>query len=516
MTTITASMPGTAVRRRKGGGSGRSSSRGILLCFATGCLLVIAVLVLSLVISVPDDNVAIAADDSSGAGDLAKNNEVAAAAGATTADGGQSHSSIQELFHSYNISSIRTGLSRAVQTERKQLQRALKHLNQGGLPPRLQNLRDRHAVVGERLSEIQDGIETVEEVLHGHNQKIPRNGGDPNEQHQQHQARDEEPPMEMNEILKYLEDWIQSMHETLQEHKHAGYEGIWQAYHDLVVKTLYPWDQEYLRRMPKRRDDGSIFLSIATYRDENCFNTVYQAFKKAKNPDKLFVGIVQQNCHHDCKSGVLADLSKKDVPPDDDCEAKFCETEMGKPICDNKQVRVLNIDESDSLGPYAARYFASKLWYGENWFMQTDAHMTFRMHWDSMSVEMLNKAPSKKPIISHYPPAHTINLETLNPKVPAARICGPVFTSDTISAQIIRLEGGGQDRERQEYPAFAPFTAAGYFCAHADFLSEVPFDPFLPWIFMGEEIIMSTRLWTAGYDIFSPTEPVVGHIYVRR
>ena len=49
-----------------------------------------------------------------------------------------------------------------------------------------------------------------------------------------------------------------------------------------------------------------------------------------------------------------------------------------------------------------------------------------------------------------------------------------------------------------------------------DFLREVPFDPFLPWIFMGEEIIMSTRLWTAGYDIFSPSRSVVGHIYVRR
>lgn len=45
---------------------------------------------------------------------------------------------------------------------------------------------------------------------------------------------------------------------------------------------------------------------------------------------------------------------------------------------------------------------------------------------------------------------------------------------------------------------------------------SVPFDPFLPWIFMGEEIIMSTRLWTSGYDIFSPSQAVVGHIYVRR
>ena len=79
------------------------------------------------------------------------------------------------------------------------------------------------------------------------------------------------------------------------------------------------------------------------------------------------------------------------------------------------------------------------------------------------------------------------------------------------------LEGGGVwDDAQLEYPAFAPFTAAGYFVAHSDFLHEVPFDPFLPWIFMGEEIIMSTRLWTSGYDIFSPTRSVVGHMYVRR
>ena len=35
-------------------------------------------------------------------------------------------------------------------------------------------------------------------------------------------------------------------------------------------------------------------------------------------------------------------------------------------------------------------------------------------------------------------------------------------------------------------------------------------------IFMGEEISMSARLWTSGYDIFSPTINVLNHYYVRR
>jgi|UPI000581A66B [Skp1-protein]-hydroxyproline N-acetylglucosaminyltransferase len=391
-------------------------------------------------------------------------------------------------------------LKTVVAHKREQISAALKTLTEGNLPNRLRTLRQKHEIIGERLAEVKAGTETVEEILHGHDMS--------------HHATDQ-PPMELKEIIEYLDHWIHQLHETLVEAKHATFEGIWQAYHDLAVKTLYPWDREYLRRMPPRRDDGSIFLSVATYRDENCFNTVYKAYEKAKNPEKLFIGLTQQNCHQDCKSGVLSNLSMVEVPPDDDCYQKFCDTDLGQPFCANSQLRVLNIDEPESLGPYAARYFTSKLWYGEQWYMQIDAHMTFANHWDSISVDMLNKAPSSKPILSHYPPSHLVDLDKRTDRA-GARLCGPVFATSDLESQIIRLEGAGYDPQQLEYPAFAPFTAAGYFVAHSNFLREVPFDPFLPWIFMGEEIIMSTRLWTAGYDIFSPSRSVVGHMYVRR
>ena len=41
----------------------------------------------------------------------------------------------------------------------------------------------------------------------------------------------------------------------------------------------------------------------------------------------------------------------------------------------------------------------------------------------------------------------------------------------------------------------------------------MPFDPFLPWVFMGEEILFGARLWTHGWDLFSPTTNVIGHQY---
>ena len=313
-------------------------------------------------------------------------------------------------------------LRATVVSKRKQLRSALESLTSQHMPMRVYKLRENNEIVGERLSEIKAGTETVEELLHGvsdHSNK---------------------PPMTLEEITKYLQDWIHLLHDTLVEAKHSTYQGIWQSYHDLAVKTLYPWDREYLQRMPPRRDDGSIFLSLATYRDENCLNTVSWAYEKAKYPDKLFIGLIQQNCHADCISGILEGGKTESVEPDQDCYKAFCETENGKRHCEAGRVRLLDIDEPESLGPYAARYFASKLWYGEQWFMQTDAHMTFAQDWDAISVEMLNKAPSKKPVLSHYPPGHTSNLEKMAGK-PASRLCGPVFATSDLESQIIRLEG---------------------------------------------------------------------------
>lgn len=397
--------------------------------------------------------------------------------------------------------SLLTAVQQKYENRFKKIQKALETLTDGKLPARLRELRDKHQIVGERLQEVRAGTETVQEILHGHDMS--------------HHSSNK-PPMEIAEIKEFLESWIDQLHETLVECKRCNFEGIWQAYHDLVVKTLYPWDRKYLSRMPTRREDGSIFLSISSYRDEKCFDTIYNAYAKSNNPQNLYVGLVQQNCHKDCRSGFLEDLKMISVPPDDNCYELFCDTELGKSICGRQQVRLLDIDEPESLGPYGARYFASKLWHGEQWFMQTDAHMTFADNWDKTSLDMLKNAPSTKPILSHYPISAKSDLTDMKNK-PASRVCGSIFAGSDLESQIIRLEDSAvYDKKKLHHPAFAPFVAAGYFVAHSDFLREVPFDPFLPWIFMGEEIIMSSRLWTAGYDIFSPSESVVGHIYERR
>jgi len=316
----------------------------------------------------------------------------------------------------------------------------------------------------------------------------------------------------IEEVISFLSDWIHTLEHKLVALQGHDYTEIWEAYYQHAKGALIPWDDTYLtQRMPLRRKDGSIFLSLASFRDENCPNTLHEAYTKAAQPKLLFVGLVQQNCYDHCHSGVQAQGGTVSIPPDDDCYDIFCKAHPS--YCQN--VRLLPMTENESLGPYAARFFASKLWWGESWYMQIDAHTLFVQNWDSSSIDMLHQAPSEKPVISHYPPGHKMDL-TAQALKPGGRLCGPTFATNPTENQMIRLEGLGRyDRTKIDIPRFAPFVAAGYFLAHSDFLREVPFDPLLPWIFMGEEIIMSTRLWTSGYDIFSPSHAVVSHIYKR-
>lgn len=105
-------------------------------------------------------------------------------------------------------------LRSSVRHKQELLSKALDSLSTSQLPPRLRDLRDKHEVVGERLTEIKAGKETVQEILHAVSNK---------------NVVSDKPPMELDEIIDYLTNWIHTLHDTLGEHKRATYEGIWQA-----------------------------------------------------------------------------------------------------------------------------------------------------------------------------------------------------------------------------------------------------------------------------------------------
>lgn len=325
-------------------------------------------------------------------------------------------------------------------------------------------------------------------------------------------------PPTLDEVRKNMTLYLHTLHRRLASL--AGplvdAESVWDAYLDVTKKMPMTWDDENKHRAPKQKNDNSIFVSLGTYRDPYCPMTIKSLYAQAKYPEKLFVGLLQQNCFEKkCRTGVLVGGKVEDMDSDVDCYKEFCKSPEGQRsnACNTGQIRLFNVNESESLGPYMARYLGGKFYQGEQYYLQIDSHSEFVQDWDAKLVKMVEDAPAKKPVISTYPPDSTFNWkDTIG-----FRMCDSEFAAAQIEWQIVRLGSSmAFDHFAPKVPAYAPFVAAGFFFCEGKFLHEVPFDPFLPWIFMGEEISMSARLWTAGYDIFSPTINVLNHYYVRR
>lgn len=228
----------------------------------------------------------------------------------------------------------------------------------------------------------------------------------------------------------------------------------------------------------------TIFVSIASYRDPDCRNTVRDLFDKATYPERIVIGICLQI-----------------VPgEDEDCRVS---TER------QQQLRLIEIHASESRGACWARSRIQKLWRGEDYYFQVDSHMRFVAGWDEKLITMVEKCPSEKPVLSTYPLEFTPpdqfapdNLVTIRPKG---------FDDDGVLTQYSWLTPLDK---APEHPAPAPFISAGMLFASGKIVAEVPYDPYL--YFTGEEITLGARLWTSGWEIYCPNKVIAYHNYIKQ
>mmetsp|Transcript_20916 Transcript_20916/g.83355 ORF Transcript_20916/g.83355 Transcript_20916/m.83355 type:complete len:374 (-) Transcript_20916:184-1305(-) len=268
-------------------------------------------------------------------------------------------------------------------------------------------------------------------------------------------------------------------------------------------------------------------------------------YDTAAEPEHVSVGVVQQNCDEHqhrafgCFTAVMPeDMKVHETTADIDCADAFCERrpDTCARLKERGGLRVLRFNESETFGPVFGRYLGSLLWFGEEYYAQVDAHTTFAAGWDAMLREDYALAPSPKAVFSHYPPSGPQKPE---PKAdggpypwegaPGPCMCDAAFAEYDIvrigamqrypfketSPPGCRPKDADSTTRCRRVPRFAPYVGAGFVFANASFLLDVPFDPFLPFIFMGEEIDFATRLWTAGWDIFCPPRSVLAHAYLR-
>ncbi len=232
----------------------------------------------------------------------------------------------------------------------------------------------------------------------------------------------------------------------------------------------------------------TIFVSIASYRDNECSLTLDTLFGNAKYPHRIFVGICEQN-----KEGIL----------DETCITN-------KLLIYHNNIRIIKLDHKKAKGPTYARYHCSKLWRGEQYFLQIDSHTFFNKNWDTDLIEMITQIKtdpneSLKPVLSVYPPSKD-----------QMSISGfPEMDSCIIKNNIPTLYCGWSDESNKPKRSNKPWAAAGFMFLESDFLYSVPFDPNLSHLFQLEETLFSARLFTNGYDFYTPNKKVAYHHYNR-
>eukprot|EP00929_Paragymnodinium_shiwhaense_P104241 TRINITY_DN68448_c0_g1_i1.p1 TRINITY_DN68448_c0_g1~~TRINITY_DN68448_c0_g1_i1.p1 ORF type:complete len:706 (+),score=133.09 TRINITY_DN68448_c0_g1_i1:113-2230(+) len=310
---------------------------------------------------------------------------------------------------------------------------------------------------------------------------------------------------------------------------------VWSSFAETMEAALDDPELHLKEKMPLPRTDDSIFLSISSYRDDNCPFTVRKAFERADHPEKLSVGVVQINC--EAQQGCMwatgwAQTRRIIARPgaDVDCLRGFCASPLGKPHCEAGRVRILRLPESMALGPFFTRYLNEKLWRRETFYMQVDAHISFRQGWDTEIIDQMRRTPSfPNSVISNYPPGGSPKRNDPWPKAqadeyrhPPNALCETSF-EDVEGRTTMRMQHSGRDLSSKALsqhdvrtPRRSGFVAAGFFITHASYMQHLTFDPFMPWLFMGEEACLAVRFWTNGFDIYAPTVDVVSHEYVRK
>ncbi len=247
----------------------------------------------------------------------------------------------------------------------------------------------------------------------------------------------------------------------------------------------------------------SIFVSIPSYRDSEAQHTIACLFEQARWPGRVFVGV-----YHQVKC------------PEDDGVFR-----VASPLPDN--VRSMVVDADEATGPCKARHvIQTQLYRGEDYVLSLDSHMRLVQHWDEICIAELAKCPvPDRAILTCYPPPYELpsrsedeheDTSTWRDALLSLDARPPYLDFGTFGSEgMLRFRGRLLTAPRAE-PLPCCFWVSGFSFSSGSVAREVIYDPNLPFLFFGEETLMSARLWTAGYDFFCLGRVVCYHLWERK
>jgi hypothetical protein len=265
--------------------------------------------------------------------------------------------------------------------------------------------------------------------------------------------------------------------------------------------------------------ENTIFVQIASYRDNQLIPTLLDLHTHAANPQNLHVTVAWQHGPEDTIEDLIKDYAFSIIEHQEtfsDEIKKIRKIENDKLIYlsfDGSFIRFIDIHYNDTLGACWARNKIQQYYENEKYTLQLDSHHRFVDNWDTLCIDMVEslRYKSKKPVLTSY-------VSSFDPENdPAGRINEPwKMDFDRFipeGAVFFRPSTIDDWRERTE-PMMGRFYSGHFAFADGSFAEEVQHDP--EYFFHGEEISIGVRAFTHGYDLYHPHKVVAYHEYTRK
>uniref|UniRef100_A0A7S1D8Q1 Uncharacterized protein n=1 Tax=Cyclophora tenuis TaxID=216820 RepID=A0A7S1D8Q1_CYCTE len=250
-------------------------------------------------------------------------------------------------------------------------------------------------------------------------------------------------------------------------------------------------------------DERTIYFAIASYRDFQCRYTVESAFLRAKNPKRIRIGVVDQI------------VNGEDPACDEPIEP--CDQNPNQALCLYKdRVDVYEMEADLSVGPVFARHIGHRLYRGEYYYTQSDAHVTWTQDWDADIIQQMEDTRNEMAVLTTY---LTDVQGSIDENGHSLRNTRPIMCNTDYEGggnQASHLRHGSQPERVPTIHGVSqmqPYWAAGFSFSRGHFVVNVPYDALQPMIFQGEEMSIGIRGFTVGYDMYAPERSVCFHHY---
>ena len=205
-------------------------------------------------------------------------------------------------------------------------------------------------------------------------------------------------------------------------------------------------------------NSATIFVMIASYRDFQCAETASSALARAAHPERLVVAVVQQDAPGDARC---------DAPP----SGRSCRDEPSAPLCKYaSQVKVYEMNHTDASGPVFARHVGYRMYRGEAFAMQVDAHCVFVNGWDVGIIDQWRRTKNEMAVLSTY---LTDVQGSVSPTGDSLRKTRPIMCNSDFEGSPSYLRHGAQPElvpSIRDVPMLQPYWAAGFSFARGHFL----------------------------------------------